>query len=186
MSLCPAFLIVNLPDLRELLQSTQQCRPVLECQAREKCINGPGAEGQGARDGNAGLLCKKTFVKKQRAATRAAQIPLDWTFCRGQRYFFSSEGCGAVAAGGAGAACAGGAGVCEAPDMPSLKLRMPSPNPFMISGMRFPPNKIKTITRTINQCIGLSNICILRLSRPVHHPNAGAPRAARAGLSVGL
>src|SRR5215475_695202 len=82
MSLCPAFLIVNLPDLRELLQSTQQCRPVLECQAREKRINGPGAEGQGARDGNAGLLCKKRFVKKQRAATRAAQIPLDWTFCR--------------------------------------------------------------------------------------------------------
>jgi len=40
---------------------------------------------------------------------------------------------GLSAAGGAGA-CAGGVGVCVAPDMPSLKLRMPSPNPFMISG----------------------------------------------------
>src|ERR1700737_2812410 len=48
-------------------------------------------------------------------------------------YFFSSAG---FSAGGGAGACAGGAGVCVAPDMPSLKLRMPSPNPFMISGMR--------------------------------------------------
>src|SRR5215469_8627896 len=63
-------------------------------------------------------------------------------------YFFSSaDGCGA-----AGGACAGGAaGVCEAPDIPSLKLRMPSPNPFMISGMRFPPKKIKMMARTTIQ-----------------------------------
>src|SRR5438034_7560483 len=53
--------------------------------------------------------------------------------------FFSSEG---GCAGGV--ACAGGGGVCDEPDMPSLKLRMPSPRPFITSGMRLPPKKINT------------------------------------------
>src|SRR5205807_3258541 len=64
----------------------------------------------------------------------------------GRRYFFSSAG---LSAGGVGD-CAGGVG-CDAPDMPSLKLRMPSPNPFMISGMRLPPKKIRITARTTSQ-----------------------------------
>src|SRR6266516_1614018 len=68
--------------------------------------------------------------------------------CERQRYFFSSEG---FSVGVGAGVCAGGAGVCELPDMPSLKLRMPSPNPFMTSGMRRPPKKISTTARTISQ-----------------------------------
>src|SRR5947208_7059351 len=37
-------------------------------------------------------------------------------------YFFSSAG---FSAGGGAGVCAGGAGVCETPDMPSLKMRIP-------------------------------------------------------------
>src|SRR6266436_9482380 len=69
----------------------------------------------------------------------------------------------------------GMAGVCDVPAMPSLKLRIPSPNPFMISGMRFPPKKIRTIARTISQCMGLSNMKRLhapRLAARYHNPNA--------------
>jgi hypothetical protein len=63
------------------------------------------------------------------------------------RYFFSSEGFSA-----GGAVCAGGVGgVCEMPDMPSLKLRIPSPNPFITSGMRLPPKKISMTARTMSQ-----------------------------------
>src|SRR5713226_10575805 len=65
-----------------------------------------------------------------------------------RRYFFSSAGFSV--AGGAGA-CVGGVGVCVAPEMPSLKLRMPSPNPFMISGMRLPAKKINITARTTSQ-----------------------------------
>ncbi|SRR6266480_3046940 len=65
-----------------------------------------------------------------------------------QRYFFSSAG---FSAGGGAGVCAGGAGVCETPDMPSLKLRIPSPNPFMISGIRLPPKKISMTARTTSQ-----------------------------------
>src|ERR1700682_5574707 len=65
------------------------------------------------------------------------------------RYFFSSAG---FSAGGGAGVCAGGAGVCEAPDMPSLKLRIPSPNPFMISGIRLPPKKIRITARTTSHC----------------------------------
>src|SRR5258708_30424086 len=62
-----------------------------------------------------------------------------------RRYFFSSAGFSV--AGGAGA-CVGGVGVCVAPEMPSLKLPMPSPNPFMISGILLPPEKINKTART--------------------------------------
>ncbi len=65
-----------------------------------------------------------------------------------RRYFFSSAG---FSAGGGAGACAGGAGVCEVPDMPSLKLRMPSPNPFIISGIRLPPKKMSMTARTTSQ-----------------------------------
>src|SRR4051812_45075498 len=35
--------------------------------------------------------------------------------------------------------------------MPSLKFRMPSPSPFITSGILRPPNKISTIASTTNQ-----------------------------------
>src|SRR5712664_2069921 len=87
-------------------------------------------------------------LKIKRAATRAALLKSRENFCALPRYFFSSAG---FSAGGGAAACAGGAGVCVAPDMPSLKLRIPSPNPFMISGMRLPPKKISITARTTSQ-----------------------------------
>src|SRR5260370_6758936 len=65
-----------------------------------------------------------------------------------RRYFFSSAGFSV--AGGAGA-CVGGVGVCVAPEMPSLKLPMPSPNPFMMSGIRLPPKQIHITATTTNQ-----------------------------------
>jgi len=98
-------------------------------------------------------LCKKPGtrgLKEKKAATRAALIRiLKESLPSGRSYFFSSEGGCAGAAGGACAA--GGAGVCDEPDMPSLKLRMPSPSPFITSGMRLPPKKIRTTARTISQ-----------------------------------
>src|ERR1700732_1498189 len=59
--------------------------------------------------------------------------------------FFSSAG---FSAGGA-ACCGGGVVVCDAPDIPSLKLRMPSPSPRASSGILRPPNKRRTIARTL-------------------------------------
>src|ERR1700736_3206159 len=59
-------------------------------------------------------------------------------------YFFSSTGFSGLCTGGAG----GGGGGGE-PLIPSLKLRMPSPNPFITSGMRRPPKKINTMAKTI-------------------------------------
>src|SRR5579859_468008 len=62
-------------------------------------------------------------------------------------YFFSSVGFSA-----GGCACGGGGcGVVDVPLMPSLKLRMPSPKPFITSGMRRPPKNISTMASTINQ-----------------------------------
>ena len=87
-------------------------------------------------------------LKIKRAATRAALLKSRGNFCALPRYFFSSAG---FSAGGGAGDCAGGAGVCVAPDMPSLKLRIPSPNPFMISGMRLPPKKISITARTTSQ-----------------------------------
>src|SRR5713101_3712233 len=80
--------------------------------------------------------------------TRRPHLQSHENSCERQRYFFSSEG---FSVGVAAGVCSGGAGVCELPDMPSLKLRMPSPNPFMTSGMRRPPKKIRTTARTISQ-----------------------------------
>src|SRR5260370_7927451 len=68
-------------------------------------------------------------------------------FCAARTYFFSSAG---LSTGGGAGACAGGVGVCDDPAMPSFKLRMPSPNPFIISGMRLPPTKVRTTATTIN------------------------------------
>src|SRR5260370_21212397 len=68
-------------------------------------------------------------------------------FCAARSYLFSSAG---LSSGGGAGACAGGVG-CDAPDIPSLKLRMPSPNPFIISGMRLPPKKIRITARTMSQ-----------------------------------
>src|SRR5258708_5892672 len=65
-----------------------------------------------------------------------------------RRYFFSSAGFSV--AGGAGA-CVGGVGVCFAPEMPPLKLRIPSQNPFMIPGIRLPQKKINITPRPTSQ-----------------------------------
>jgi hypothetical protein len=61
-------------------------------------------------------------------------------------YFFSSTGFSGLCTGGAGGGGDGGE-----PLIPSLKLRMPSPNPFITSGMRRPPKKINTMAKTISQ-----------------------------------
>ena len=87
-------------------------------------------------------------LKIKRAATRAALLKSRGNFCALPRYFFSSAG---FSAGGGAGACAGGAGVCVAPDMPSLKVRIPSPRPRASSGIFRPPNKSRIIPRTISQ-----------------------------------
>src|ERR1700682_2690476 len=62
-------------------------------------------------------------------------------------YFFSGD----TGATGGGVCCGGAVGGAGFPDIPSLKLRIPSPSPFITSGMRRPPKKIITMARTINQ-----------------------------------
>src|SRR5437899_11325233 len=89
---------------------------------------------------------RRLSQKTRRAPTGSEPNSNSRRFLLGLGYFFSSTG---LSAGGAGD-CAGGVG-CDAPDMPSLKLRMPSPNPFMISGMRLPPKKIRITARTTSQ-----------------------------------
>lgn len=156
-SLCPAYLIVNLlKSDRWLVLCTKGYLSISSVKGGRNV----SATKRRARRSNAGF---------------AAPVPIcNAMSARGLRYFFSSVAWGAGAAAGA---CVGGAvGVCEAPDMPSLKLRMPSPNPFMISGMRFPPKKINTIAKTISQCIGLSNI---NSSRDTHNVTQGPARFKR-------
>jgi hypothetical protein len=64
----------------------------------------------------------------------------------------------------------GGAVACVSPRMPSLKLRTPSPRPFMTSGIFLPPNKIMITAAMINRCIGdRDSIRLLRaLPTPSH------------------
>jgi len=42
--------------------------------------------------------------------------------------------------------------------MPSLNSRIPCPRPFINSGILRPPNRITTITRISNRCIGLNSM----------------------------
>src|ERR1700693_4712074 len=89
-------------------------------------------------------------------------------------YFFSSSTVFAVVV-----VCAGGGGGVGVfpPLMPSLKLRMPSPRPFMTSGMRRPPKKISTIANTTNQWKILNSPITAStqktMSRRYLHPSAG-------------
>src|SRR2546423_3670952 len=110
----------------------------------ERCLRVP------TRSGPSGVKDHRRFGVKQKGPRRSRDPianPHRLLALR-RRYFLSSAGLSAD--GGAGA-CAGGCGVCVLPDMPSLKLRMPSPNPFMISGMRLPPKKIKITASTTSQ-----------------------------------
>src|SRR5258708_29333189 len=93
----------------------------------------------------------------KRAAARAAQslpaLPARKNSARACYAFFSSAGLSAGTA-----VCAGGVVDCdcEAPCMPSLKPRTPSPRPRINSGILRPPKRISTTTRIISQCIGNS------------------------------
>ena len=66
-------------------------------------------------------------------------------------YFFSSvEVDGGAITGGV--VVLGGV----SPRMPSLKLRTPSPKPFITSGIFFPPNIITMTAAIISKCIGVN------------------------------
>src|SRR5258708_15481739 len=124
-------------------------------------------------DSRADCDCHRVGVKTKGAATRATPSQIATELLR---YFFSSAG---FSAGGGAGAWAGGAGVCVAPDMPSLKLRMPSPNPFMISGMRLPPKKISITARTTSQWKMLNSpmncLHAPHVAARYSNPSAGSP-----------
>lgn len=68
-------------------------------------------------------------------------------------YFFSSYG------GGVGETGGGGGGVVFGSSrIPCLNSLMPVPKPRISSGILRPPNKITTMIRINNKCIGLSSI----------------------------
>src|SRR5579864_5043788 len=86
---------------------------------------------------------------KKRAATRAALLQ-KISPSSARDYFFSSV-TGAEVEGGGVETVVVCAVFCGLPCIPSLKLRIPSPKPFMTSGIFLPPKSSTTMARTINQ-----------------------------------